>query len=368
MKKITKLILAAMITTAPIAAAAQQTSPLERVDNPEMLRRGERINIRIPDIDGYRSLKADFHIHTVFSDGSVWPTVRVDEAWRNGLDIIAITDHIEYRSHTDYLKGDHNTSYDIAAPYAKQMGIQLIKAAELTHGDKAKGGHINALFITDANPLQRPPESQSLQESVDEACRQGAYLIWNHPGWPNNGCQYHDISAKWVSEGKIQAVELFNEKEYYPRAATWCKEHNLAPVAASDVHAPINQLYMPGAMHPFTVVLAKDNTMESIREALNARRTIAIFNGQAVATAPLLEALFQASIKLEILPNGNWAITNMSSLPFDIRSSALEAVLLPDNTLQIVPPKAGAKLDIEVANLHITESENLRCSILPAKK
>ena len=29
--------------------------------------------INIPDILGYKTLKCDFHMHTVFSDGMVWP-------------------------------------------------------------------------------------------------------------------------------------------------------------------------------------------------------------------------------------------------------------------------------------------------------
>lgn len=37
-----------------------------------------RKEILIPDIAGYLTLKCDFHMHTVFSDGNVWPTVRVD--------------------------------------------------------------------------------------------------------------------------------------------------------------------------------------------------------------------------------------------------------------------------------------------------
>ena len=44
-----------------------------------------RNEIRVPDPEGYRTLKCDFHIHTVFSDGLVWPTVRVDEAYREGF-------------------------------------------------------------------------------------------------------------------------------------------------------------------------------------------------------------------------------------------------------------------------------------------
>ncbi len=31
----------------------------------------------VPDIPGYKTLKADFHMHTVFSDGQVWPTMRL---------------------------------------------------------------------------------------------------------------------------------------------------------------------------------------------------------------------------------------------------------------------------------------------------
>ena len=39
-----------------------------------------RHEIHFPDLPGYQTLKCDFHTHTVFSDGAVWPTVCVDEA------------------------------------------------------------------------------------------------------------------------------------------------------------------------------------------------------------------------------------------------------------------------------------------------
>ena len=47
-----------------------------------------RQEVVIPDVAGYKVLKCDFHIHTVFSDGDVWPTYRVTEAWKDGLDVI----------------------------------------------------------------------------------------------------------------------------------------------------------------------------------------------------------------------------------------------------------------------------------------
>jgi hypothetical protein len=110
-----------------------------------------RQEIRIPDIMGYRTLKCDFHMHTVFSDGLVWPTVRVEEAWREGLDAISITDHIEYQPHKDDIPKNLNRPYAIALPRAKERGILLVQGAEITRDTPP--GHFNALFINDAGPL-----------------------------------------------------------------------------------------------------------------------------------------------------------------------------------------------------------------------
>ena len=50
--------------------------------------------VDIPDITGYKTLKCDFHIHTIYSDGNVTPDVRVLEAVSEGLDALAFTDHV----------------------------------------------------------------------------------------------------------------------------------------------------------------------------------------------------------------------------------------------------------------------------------
>ena len=80
-----------------------------------------RNNIRIPNILGYQTLKCDFHIHTVFSDGNVWPTIRPEEAWREGLDAIAITDHIEYTPHEADIPVAHNRSFEVTKPAAQNL-------------------------------------------------------------------------------------------------------------------------------------------------------------------------------------------------------------------------------------------------------
>jgi hypothetical protein len=55
--------------------------------------------LSFPDIPGYKTLKTDLHIHSVFSDGSVWPDIRVQEALRDNLDVISLTEHLEYQPH-----------------------------------------------------------------------------------------------------------------------------------------------------------------------------------------------------------------------------------------------------------------------------
>ena len=55
--------------------------------------------IIFPDVEGRLTLISDLHTHSVFSDGHVWPNIRVSEAQRNGLDVLAITEHLEYQPH-----------------------------------------------------------------------------------------------------------------------------------------------------------------------------------------------------------------------------------------------------------------------------
>lgn len=86
-------------------------------------------DITIPDTGGFKVLKGDFHIHTLFSDGDVMPADRVREAVQNGLDVIAITDHIEVRPFfstvgrwklNDEQGLNYNLSYEIAKPEAEK--------------------------------------------------------------------------------------------------------------------------------------------------------------------------------------------------------------------------------------------------------
>jgi hypothetical protein len=93
---------------------------------------GQRKIVHLPDLPGYITLKSDFHLHTVFSDGDVWPTYRIAEAYLTGLDAIAITDHIEYTPHDDYIPVDHNAAWEIAQDAAEECNLILVHPDILT--------------------------------------------------------------------------------------------------------------------------------------------------------------------------------------------------------------------------------------------
>lgn len=279
--------------------------------------------INIPDIPGYQTLKCDFHMHTVFSDGTVWPSVRVEEAWLDGLDAVSITDHIEYRPHSKDITADHNRSFEIAEPLANSLNILLIRGTEITRG--MPPGHLNALFIKNANLLDREDVTDALREARD----QGAFILWNHPGWK---AQQPDTTLWWDEHTKLlksdlmHGIEVFNEKEFYPEAADWAFQKRLTIFCNSDVHSPIGMAYDPETGHrPMTLVFSKSRTKGGIREALFSRRTVAYFDNTLVGAPGLLESLFFASVEIESQPgrlkNGETkylAITNRSDINFEL--------------------------------------------------
>ena len=63
----------------------------------------DRTEIILPKVKGFNCYKADFHVHTIYSDGDVTPRERIREAWYDGLDIIAITDHLGARRYEKYM-------------------------------------------------------------------------------------------------------------------------------------------------------------------------------------------------------------------------------------------------------------------------
>ncbi|HPA17058.1 MAG TPA: Sb-PDE family phosphodiesterase [Verrucomicrobiae bacterium] len=341
--------LALLLLLTPLLALAYSSAP-DR-DLPEPVTRA-RTEIRIPNPTDLITLKCDFHIHTVFSDGLVWPSVRADEAWRQGLDAIAITDHLEYQPHKDDLPTNHNRSTDIARGTGEPIGVIVIRGSEITR--QMPPGHFNAIFLTNCNALS----VSNWTDAIAAAHAQDAFIFWNHPGWErqatNGIAVWYPEHTQIYESGMMQGIEVVNGRSYCPEAHRWAIEKKLAMMSDSDIHAPINMDYQidNGDRRPMTLVFAKERTPESIKEALRDRRTAAYAGGFLVGDERFLRPIFEKSIQIKnasisIRGKGRALvqIANESSIDFHLaRAEELPDVDIPK---EITLP-AGKTVILEV--------------------
>ena len=311
----------------------------------QLFRKKRPRTITIPDVGEYKVLKGDFHIHTLFSDGLVMPNQRVDEAVDNGLDVIALTDHIEYRP---YLTNgvlelaanndDHNTSYNLAKPTAEQKGVILVPGVEITK-HQFPPGHFNPLFIKDANPIAAA--SADWKQMLAVAADQGAFNLWNHPNAAsaeNDGktpMQFFDTHEEARRKGHLHGIEVFGYGEYFTIAHDWAGERNLAPFANSDIHESEWDMYgYQSPLRPITLVFAKERTFESVREAFFAGRTVGWAMNMILGCEPWVENLFRACVEIKKSDAG-LSLHNRSDIPCIIEASGKTAELSPQATVKI---------------------------------
>lgn len=346
-----KIFLALMLLNGHLCIAQN----LNNIQYPQMMQKSVRKEIKIPGIPGYQTLKCDFHMHTIFSDGIVWPTFRVDEAWEEGLDAIAITDHIENQPSKVFVSGDHNSSYDIALEYAKEKDILLIKSGEITR--KMPPGHLNAIFVDNVNFL----DVADPVEALKAAKRQGAFIMWNHPGWKAqqpDTCMWWPMHQSLFEEGLINGIEVFNEQEYYPIAMDWCINRNLAVIGNSDIHGITASTYdLVKGHRPMTLVFAKDRSLESIREALFSNRTLAFFDNKLAGKEEYLRAIFKASVtitgtgRFDNKKQEYYEIKNSSDIPFEIKTMSGDLLSIPAESSLVMRIKPEDFQNITIQNL-----------------
>ena len=385
MKKIFSCIL---LMLAPIVLCNAQFHYTDS-KNPEILRhtgRNEpcRKEIVIPRVKGYNVYKADLHNHSIFSDGNVLPDYRVKEAWLDGIDIIAMTEHLEYRPHEEtlseymsqYIDGsgkkvknnrivgtppdkdgiqvDLNYSYNRAMKWAPNFGITVIKGLEISR-DGRTVGHYNALFTSDNNTIYDPDPVQAMRN----AKAQGALVMHNHPGWRKTSIDYTETDKAAYGEGLIDGVEVMNEGEFYPGIIDRALKKGLFMAACSDVHASTALDYgYGGNIRPMTFILAKDKSEKSLMEAMKAGRTIAYGFNTLCGSEELLKDFFKASVSVEVVRDKDAAgktvlwLTNNSSLQYQIAFKGENPIYLGPFSSMIVKDKnTNRVITFEVVNM-----------------
>lgn len=319
--------------------------------------------IIFPDTTIYKTLTVDLHTHSVFSDGHVWPTIRVGEAVKDGLDALAITEHLEYQPHiSDIPHPDRNRSFNEANRSAAGLDLTVIPGVEITRvGDP---GHMNAVFVKDANTLVRQRPHQSLmpehmfetaeeadayaksqtatiggahkvmvdgkevwmpfddqptylnlvsfayastldpREVLERARDQGAFVFWNHPSFAKVDGEMDPFHKAATTDGLLHGIEIANGDHYYKNAHRLALKHDLALIGVSDVHGLIAWDYRPEAEsnrghRPVTLLLAEEDSLDSMREALLNKRTIVWWKHTLIGREKHLDSLLAAIITVE---------------------------------------------------------------------
>ncbi len=385
-----KIVLSALTIIFTLSSASAQLSAI-KVSSKNA--KGGRANIVIPQVKGYNVYKADLHTHSIYSDGEVTPAQRVTEAWENGLDIVAITDHIEYRpgeneilrymggyirpefrggdkaANTDIVNStpdsrgivlDLNLGCTMAAKQGKKTGMMVIKGAEITRG---KHGNYNALFTKDNNAIY----DTNLETAIQNARSQGALIVCNAPCKKESG----DVamlpkSEELLGKGLIDGIEVASSQIWYPALYPLCVGGEYAPVASSNVHKLIGIEYPNSGKEYFrnmTLILAERCDEESIKEAIKAKRTIAYFGNMLVGSEELITELFKACVEVKYL-GIDWKdkrimVTNKSSLPLAISwGKGKEKALLGLSSIIFTVPRKNETVNIKAANMFYGEGKS----------
>ncbi|MDX1285145.1 MAG: Sb-PDE family phosphodiesterase [Draconibacterium sp.] len=248
----------------------------------------------IPDIPGYFTMKCDFHMHTVFSDGKVWPDVRVNEALAEGLDAISITDHVEKKR--TGVDDNHVMGYEIARLEARGKDLVVVSGGEIS----ASKDHYNALFLTNQDDTVLRDKTPAVR--IKGANDQGGFVFWNHPGWTS---KYKDGNTPQTEEfvsllknGQVKGIEICNGDGYWESAHKMALENNLTIIGNSDIHG-LSYYPYTDKHRTITLVFATEKSVEGIQDALLNQRT-AIFRGyDLIGSETFLKPLFLESVEVK---------------------------------------------------------------------
>lgn len=364
--------------------------------------------IFFPDIDGYKTLLTDFHQHTVFSDGSVWPTIRVEEAIKDGLDAISLTEHLEYQPYSkDIPNPDRNRAYNIAKSFAENKNKSLDRKLIVINGQEITRsmppGHINAIFLNDANKLLHPKDSL---KGILAANKQDAFVFWNHPAWPaqrSDGIAKLDEFHKYLIEKKLlHGIEVVNELYYSEEALKLALENDLTIMGTSDIHGLVDWLFkvpddnessnstLPGH-RPVTIIFSKDKSEDGIKDALFAGKTAVFYNelliGKEENLKPLVEKCLVINnindlelgysedgkstikkVEIKNVSDAPFILKNLNSFTFETNSDIIN--IMPNSIHSISVKTKGEPLNelkFEVLNGIIAPKKYLNISLQIAK-
>lgn len=321
-----------------------------------------RAEIYIPQVKGYNVYKGDFHVHTTYSDGRVSPAGRVIEAWYDGLDIVAITDHYEgqrgvksfFKVAAPYNEDGQPTKY-LSASDAKKVMVDfnaihreaekqleksgypmlLVKGCEMARNAKTHG-HFNCIFVENPNTLYHP----DLKVAFKRVHEQGGIVIHNHPSYKRGTTDKSEWHEEVYKEGLIDGIEVSNGYSFYPQMVRRCLDEKLIMFGNTDEHGMTAHKYTSAGNHrTMTFVLAKELTEKAVKDAILKRRTLVYTGGNVIGEEKWLIDLLNASVECRLVSENakeesrTYTLTNLSTITYRLRRGKTIYELEPYRTL-----------------------------------
>ena len=250
---------------------------------------------------GFRVLEGDFHVHTRYSDGLLFPFDVVRVAERAGLDVVGIT--------------EHNIIFpaEMAAWFARVFGGPIVLVGEEVTTNRF---HLIALGLT-RNATYKLP----LRSLIEDIHAQGGVALAAHPVE-----MYWDTYAEVID--LLDGAEVVHPIAYrqdrdrgfrYQDMVTFFERHQpshpkLAAIGSSDFHGMkalgISRTYL------FVTEASEDGVLEAIRQG----QTVAISpDGRAFGPPELVKALEESPLQ----PRGDYSYAPAGWLDLIGRTLAL---------------------------------------------
>jgi hypothetical protein len=154
---------------------------------------------------------------------------------------------------------------------------------------------------------------------------------------------------------------------------TFCKQYNLTVLANSDSHGTISEEYKNQKNRPMTLVFAKTRTLDALKEAMFAGRTLAYSDNIIGGKEDIARQFFYQCISIGKPYNENaknifFEISNKSDITFYLTDGAAgtpASITLPANSIaRVVVSKTNtAPLVYNVKNIITGENEVLKVEI-----
>ncbi len=261
-----------------------------------------------PRVGTYEVLCGDFHMHAANSNLPVTTRERVEESFRLGYDVIAVTDHGTSRG------------YRVAELVGRELGMIVLNGMETGLDGTEHLGVIGMSSSYDKTSRKRwaataRKDSVYYQDEMRKILDHGGIIIYNHPN-----IEYEPAVEWGVKNGLITGIEVKNDKvtskktsdfqgsRCFPGAFDYALKHNLAIFADTDVHAW--RIENPAK----TLVFVRVRSPDGVMEAMRARRTAAWFDGMLWGREELISDLIRSCIALRETTNGRLVMTNLGPL------------------------------------------------------